>query len=45
MVSWMQKVIEQHELLINRLNSEMVKRGDMLNINDIIDTLSVKLIG
>jgi septum site-determining protein MinD len=39
------KGLEQHELLINRLNSEMVKRGDMLNINDIIDTLSVKLIG
>jgi septum site-determining protein MinD len=39
------KGLEQHELLINRLNAEMVKRGDMLNINDIIDTLSVKLIG
>lgn len=37
--------LEQHELLINRLNSEMVKKGDMLNINDIIETLSVKLIG
>jgi septum site-determining protein MinD len=39
------KGLEQHELLINRLNSEMVRKGDMLNINDIIDTLSVKLIG
>lgn len=39
------KGLEQHELLINRLNSEMVKKGDMLNINDIIETLSVKLIG
>jgi septum site-determining protein MinD len=39
------KGLDQHELLINRLNSEMVKKGDMLNINDIIETLSVKLIG
>ena len=39
------KGLEIHDLLINRLNSEMVKRGDMLNINDIIETLSVKLIG
>jgi septum site-determining protein MinD len=39
------KGLDQHELLINRLNNEMVKKGDMLNINDIIDTLSVKLIG
>jgi septum site-determining protein MinD len=39
------KGLERHDLLINRLNSEMVKRGDMLNINDIIETLSVKLIG
>lgn len=39
------KGLERHDLLINRLNNEMVKRGDMLNINDIIETLSVKLIG
>lgn len=39
------KGVEDHQLLINRLNAEMVKRGDMLNINDIIETLSVKLIG
>lgn len=39
------KGVENHQLLINRLNSEMVKRGDMLNINDIIETLSIKLIG
>lgn len=39
------KGLDRHDLLINRLNSEMVKRGDMLNINDIIETLSVKLIG
>lgn len=39
------KGLDTHDLLINRLNSEMVKKGDMLNINDIIETLSVKLIG
>lgn len=39
------KGLERHDLLINRLNIEMVKKGDMLNINDIIETLSVKLIG
>ncbi|OPJ63757.1 septum site-determining protein MinD [Clostridium oryzae] len=39
------KGLERHELIINRLNVSMVKKGDMLNINDIIETLSVKLIG
>jgi septum site-determining protein MinD len=39
------KGLDRHELLVNRLNSEMVKKGDMLNIDDIIETLSVKLIG
>lgn len=39
------KGLDNHDLLINRLNNEMVKKGDMLNINDIIETLSVKLIG
>lgn len=39
------KGVEDHQLLINRLNMEMVKTGDMLNINDIIETLSIKLIG
>lgn len=39
------KGVEDHQLLINRLNIEMVKKGDMLSITDIIDTLSVKLIG
>ncbi|MDT8715276.1 septum site-determining protein MinD [Clostridium sp. 19966] len=39
------KGLDRHELLINRLNIDMVKKGDMLNISDIIDTLSIKLIG
>jgi septum site-determining protein MinD len=39
------KGLDRHDIIINRLNNEMVKKGDMLNINDIIETLSVKLIG
>jgi septum site-determining protein MinD len=39
------KGLDDHQLLINRLNIEMVKKGDMLDINDIIETLSIKLIG
>lgn len=39
------KGLERHELVINRLNHEMVKRGDMLDINDILDSLAIKLIG
>jgi len=32
-------------LVINRLSPKMVKRGDMLDISDVIDILSVNLIG
>ncbi len=32
-------------LIINRVKAEMVKRGDMLSPDDIIDILSIKLIG
>ncbi len=39
------KGIDQHELIVNRINFEMVKRGDMLDINDILDSLAIKLIG
>lgn len=39
------KGLERHELVINRINHEMVKKGDMLDINDILDSLAVKLIG
>lgn len=39
------KGLERHELVINRLNHEMVKKGDMLDINDILDSLAIKLIG
>lgn len=39
------KGLERHELIVNRLNYVMTKNGDMLDVSDIIDTLSVKLIG
>ncbi len=32
-------------LVINRLNHSMVKRGDMLNAEDVLDLLAVELIG
>jgi septum site-determining protein MinD len=39
------KGIEDHQLIVNRLSYEMVKRGDMLDVNDILDSLAIKLIG
>ncbi len=32
-------------LVINRVNSTMVKRGDMLSVDDVLDLLAVELIG
>lgn len=37
--------LDRHEVVINRLNYEMTKNGDMLDINDILDSLAIKLIG
>ncbi len=39
------KGLEDHQVVINRLNYEMTQRGDMLDISDIIETLSIKLLG
>ncbi|MCR4943713.1 MAG: septum site-determining protein MinD [Clostridium sp.] len=39
------KGLDDHAVIVNRLNYEMTKRGDMLDVSDIIETLSVKLIG
>ncbi|SFC31297.1 septum site-determining protein MinD [Clostridium uliginosum] len=39
------KGLEDHKLIINRLNYEMTKNGDMLDITDIIETLSIELLG
>lgn len=33
------------KLIINRIRPEMVKRGDMMNMEDIIDILAIELIG
>jgi septum site-determining protein MinD len=33
------------QLIINRLRSKMVKRGDMMDIEDILDILSIDLLG
>lgn len=37
--------IEEVRLIINRLRPEMVKRGDMLEVDDVLEILGVKLIG
>ncbi|OPJ55533.1 septum site-determining protein MinD [Alkalithermobacter paradoxus] len=37
--------IENPQLIINRIRPEMVKRGDMMNMDDIIDILAIDLIG
>lgn len=39
------KGLDRHELVVNRINYEMTKRGDMLDVEDIIDNLAIKLIG
>ena len=39
------KGLEDHAVIVNRLNYEMTKRGDMLDVSDIIETLSVKFLG
>ncbi|KYN77213.1 septum site-determining protein MinD [Clostridium sporogenes] len=39
------KGIDNHQLIVNRLNYEMTQSGDMLDIEDIIDSLAIKLIG
>jgi septum site-determining protein MinD len=37
--------ITEVKLVINRLRPEMVKRGDMLEVDDVLEILGVKLIG
>jgi len=39
------KGLEDHSVIINKLNYEMTKNGDMLDVTDIIETLSIKLLG
>ena len=37
--------IKQTQLIVNRLRMDMVKRGDMMSIEDVIDILAIDLIG
>lgn len=37
--------LNKSSLIINRMRAKMVKRGDMMNIEDIIDILSIDLLG
>ncbi|MGL5646593.1 MAG: septum site-determining protein MinD [Clostridium sp.] len=39
------KGLTDHGVVVNRLNQEMAQSGDMLGVNDIIEVLSVKLLG
>lgn len=39
------KGLDDHSVIINRLNYEMTKNGDMLDVTDIIETLSIELLG
>lgn len=37
--------IKQMHLIVNRLRMDMVKRGDMMSIDDVVDILAIDLIG
>ena len=37
--------IKNPELLINRLRPEMVRKGEMMEVEDIVDLLSIDLVG
>lgn len=37
--------LDRHEIIINRIDYEMTKNGDMLDVNDILDSLAIALIG
>lgn len=37
--------LKRPKLIINRLRADMVKRGDMMNIDDMIDILAIELLG
>lgn len=39
------KGIHDPKLIINRIKNDMVKRGDMMNIDDMIDILAIDLLG
>ena len=37
--------LHKTELIVNRLRMDMVKRGDMMNVNDVCEILAIPLIG
>lgn len=37
--------IKQTQLIVNRLRMDMVKRGDMMTVDDVCEILAIKLIG
>ena len=39
------KGFEKMDLLINRMRTDMVKRGDMMSASDVVDILAIPLIG
>lgn len=39
------KGLTNHQVIVNRLNYEMTKKGQMLGVEDIIECLAIKLIG
>ena len=39
------KGLHKPQLIINRIRQDMVKRGDMMNIDDMIDILAIDLLG
>lgn len=39
------KGLDNHDLIVNRIDYEMAKKGDMLEVQDILDCLAINLIG
>lgn len=37
--------LENHQLIVNRIDYEMTKNGEMLDVSDILDSLAIELIG
>ncbi len=37
--------IKDHRLIVNRLRMDMVKRGDMMSVEDVVEILAIDLIG
>ena len=42
---WKQNEIGKTELVVNRLRADMVKRGDMMSSDDVVEILAVDLLG